>query len=132
MCRATCFRDELWPVITAQGSRGAAIAHEARQHFDHQSERPRAPPSSPCGGDTSTLIALPRTACRPTAPRDQAPTIRHDDQREPLGQIICPATLELHPSAVLAGDDPKAVVLNFMQPQRARRKLVIGKQHVCI
>ena len=43
MCRATCFRDELWPVITAQDSRGAAIAHEARQHFDHRSERPRAP-----------------------------------------------------------------------------------------
>src|SRR4029079_9557879 len=32
-----------------------------------------AHPSSPCGCDTSTLIALPRTACRPAAPRDQAP-----------------------------------------------------------
>jgi hypothetical protein len=29
--------------------------------------------SSPCGCDTSTSIALPRTACRPAAPRDQAP-----------------------------------------------------------
>src|SRR6185369_1649889 len=37
------------------------------------SARPRAHPSSPCGCDTSTLIALPRTACRPAAPRDQAP-----------------------------------------------------------
>jgi hypothetical protein len=37
------------------------------------SARPRAHPSPPSGCDTSTLIALPRTACRPAAPRDQAP-----------------------------------------------------------
>jgi hypothetical protein len=43
-------------------------------------------------------------------------------QREAMGQVIAWPTVELHPPAILAGDDPQAVVLDFVQPQTARRR----------
>jgi hypothetical protein len=48
-----------------------------------------------------------------------------DNQRETIGQVIAgPAVeLELHPRAVLTGDHPESVVLDFMQPSLAGRRL---------
>jgi hypothetical protein len=48
---------------------------------------------------------------------------RLDDERKSVGQVIARPAIELHPFAVLAGDDPKAVVLDFVQPLLARRRL---------
>src|ERR1700730_8607910 len=48
---------------------------------------------------------------------------RLDDERESVGQVIAGPAIELHPFAVLAGDDPKTVVLDFVQPLLARRRL---------
>src|SRR6202022_3150847 len=41
---------------------------------------------------------------------------RLDDERESVGQVIARSAIELHPFAVLAGDDPKAVVLVLWRP----------------
>jgi hypothetical protein len=44
-----------------------------------------------------------------------------DDQRELPRQVVARPTVEPHPRAVLAGNNPKAVMLDFMQPHRAGR-----------
>jgi len=41
---------------------------------------------------------------------------RLDDQREALGEVIAGTAVEPHLCAHLAGDDPKAIVLDLMQP----------------
>jgi hypothetical protein len=41
-----------------------------------------------------------------------------------MGEIIAGAGLEPHPRPALAGDDPEAVVLDFMQPFTAGGKLI--------
>jgi hypothetical protein len=41
-----------------------------------------------------------------------------DDQREPVGQVVARTAIEPHLRAVLAGDDPETIMLDFMQPQR--------------
>jgi len=41
---------------------------------------------------------------------------RLDDQGKTVREIIAGAAVELHLCAVLAGDDPKAVVLDLVQP----------------
>src|ERR1700730_1435428 len=46
-----------------------------------------------------------------------------DDERKSVGQVIAWPTVQLHPLAVLAGNDPEAVVLDFVQPLLARRRL---------
>jgi hypothetical protein len=46
-----------------------------------------------------------------------------DDQGKAVGQIIARSAVELHPLAVLASDYPKAIVLDFMQPQFVGRWL---------
>jgi len=48
---------------------------------------------------------------------------RLDDQGETVGQVIARPAVELHPLAVLAGDHPEAVVLDFMQPQPTGRRV---------
>ena len=45
-----------------------------------------------------------------------------DDSREACGQVVSRTAVEFHPLAVLAGDDPEAVVLDFVQPQITRRR----------
>src|SRR5262245_15249950 len=52
------------------------------------------------------------------------PSHGFDNQREAVRQVIAGAAVEPHLGAVLAGDDPEAVVLDFMQPQLARRRLM--------
>jgi hypothetical protein len=47
-----------------------------------------------------------------------------DDQREALGQIIARPAVEPHPVAILACDNPEAIVLDFVQPQVAGGQLV--------
>jgi hypothetical protein len=55
---------------------------------------------------------------------------RLDDERGTVGQVITRAAVELHPFAVLAGDDAETVVLDFMQPLLARRRLrSINRRH---
>ena len=39
-----------------------------------------------------------------------------DDQREATGEIIARTAVEPHSVAVVAGDDPKAIVLDLVQP----------------
>jgi len=41
---------------------------------------------------------------------------RLDDQRETIGEIIAGTAVESHLRALLAGDDPKAIVLDLVQP----------------
>src|ERR1700724_2576748 len=48
---------------------------------------------------------------------------RLDDERESVGQVIAWPAIELHPFAVLARDDAEAVMLDFVQPLLARRRL---------
>jgi hypothetical protein len=45
---------------------------------------------------------------------------RLDDQREAIGEIIAGTAVEPHLSAVLSGDDAKAIVLDFVQPLAVR------------
>src|SRR5436190_882215 len=49
---------------------------------------------------------------------------------EAVGQVVAWTAVELHPRAVLAGDDPEAVLFNLMQPQAAggRLRRYIGRQ----
>jgi len=39
-----------------------------------------------------------------------------DDQREAAGEVLARTTIEPHSRAVLAGDNPKAVMLDLVQP----------------
>jgi len=50
------------------------------------------------------------------------PAQRFNDQRKAIGQVISGAAIEPHMSAALAGDDPEAIVLYFMDPELARRR----------
>jgi hypothetical protein len=52
-----------------------------------------------------------------------------DDQGKTVGEIIAGAAVELHLCAVLAGNDPKASVLDLVQPLAAERNLslLIGR-----
>ena len=65
------------------------------------------------------------TRCRRSADiqSSTAPKRERNDERESVGQVIARPAIELHPFAVLSGDDPKPVVLDFMQPSLARRRL---------
>src|SRR5215831_10577435 len=47
---------------------------------------------------------------------------RLDDQREAASEVIARTAVEPHPLAVLAGNDTKAVVLDFVQPLAAGRQ----------
>ena len=49
---------------------------------------------------------------------------RLDDQREAAGEVVARTTIEPHSWAVLPGDNPKAVMLDFVQPLAAGRQLV--------
>jgi hypothetical protein len=40
--------------------------------------------------------------------------------RKAVGQVVAGTAIEPQPCAVLAGNDPEAVVLDFMQPQRPK------------
>src|SRR5690349_17533623 len=44
---------------------------------------------------------------------------RLDDQREAIGEVIAGTAVELHLCGILAGDDPKAIVLDLVQPVAA-------------
>jgi hypothetical protein len=48
------------------------------------------------------------------------PGQRLDDQREATGEIIARTAVEPHLRALLAGNNPKAIVLDLMQPLAAR------------
>jgi hypothetical protein len=47
-----------------------------------------------------------------------------DDEGKAIREIIAGTAVELHLCALLAGDDPKAIMLNLMQPFAARAQLV--------
>jgi hypothetical protein len=49
---------------------------------------------------------------------------RLDNQWEAIGEIIAGTAVEPHLRAVLPGDDPKAIVLDLMQPLAAGRQLI--------
>jgi hypothetical protein len=54
---------------------------------------------------------------------------REQSRRAAVGQIIAGATVEPNPVAILAGDDPEAIVLDLMQPPLAGRRLLgFGRQ----
>jgi hypothetical protein len=50
---------------------------------------------------------------------------RLDDQRETTGEVVARTAIEPHLPASLAGNDTKAVVLDFVQPLAARRQLIV-------
>jgi hypothetical protein len=70
----------------------------------------------------SILVARDRLAVDKAGPGAQLGD-RLYDERESVGQVIARPAVELHPFAVLAGDDAKAVMLDFVQPLLARRRL---------
>jgi hypothetical protein len=41
---------------------------------------------------------------------------RFDNERKAVGQVIARPAVEPHPLSILAGNDPEAIVLDFMQP----------------
>jgi len=49
---------------------------------------------------------------------------RLSNQREARGEVIAGAAVEPHAVAILACDNPEAIVLDFMQPQVAGGQLV--------
>jgi hypothetical protein len=50
------------------------------------------------------------------------PSHGFDNQRETVRQVISRPTIEADPLAVLTGDNPEAIVLDFVQPQRPGRR----------
>ena len=53
-----------------------------------------------------------------------------DDQREAAGEVFAGPTVEAHSRAVLPGDNPKAIVLDFVQPLAAGWQLIgFGRGH---
>ena len=51
------------------------------------------------------------------------PSERLNNERETLGKVVAWTAVKLHPFVVLAGDNPEAVVLDFVQPFLAGRWL---------
>ena len=49
-----------------------------------------------------------------------------DDQWEPPRQVVARTAVQLHPLAILAGDDPEAIVFYLVQPliTRSNRPIV--------
>jgi hypothetical protein len=69
------------------------------------------------------ILSLPHAtslAVNDAGPRPQLGE-RLDDQREPVGEVVAGAAVELDTRAVLAGDHAEAVVLDLMQPLCAGR-----------
>jgi glucose-6-phosphate dehydrogenase assembly protein OpcA len=63
----------------------------------------------------AVVITANRLPIDDAGPRAQA-CQRLDDQREAIGEVIAGTAVELHLCGILAGDDPKAVVLDLVQP----------------
>ncbi len=71
------------------------------------------------------IPSAPHTTASPSMMHEREPKPGDclDDEREAVGQVVAGAAVEPHPLAGLAGNDPEAVVLDFMQPQLAGRRL---------
>jgi len=52
------------------------------------------------------------------------PDQRLYDQAKAVGQVVAGAAVEANAAAILAGDNPKTIVLDFMQPCRPGRRLL--------
>src|SRR6266566_4266049 len=52
------------------------------------------------------------------------PLKRLDDPWEAVGEIVAGTAIKPHPLAILASNDPKAIVLDLVNPQPAGRRLV--------
>jgi hypothetical protein len=67
------------------------------------------------------------TTCHGLAVNDAGlqaqPNRRLDDKRKAPGQVIARPAVQFHPLAGLASDNPEAIVLDFVQPDGARRRL---------
>ena len=83
--------------------------------------RVMAPVSDAIEGRDPILTAGHRLPIDDTGARAQ-PCQCLDDERKALGQVIAGAAVELHPLAVFAGDHPKTVVLDLVQPAVAGRR----------
>jgi hypothetical protein len=63
------------------------------------------------------------TACHHLAVDDAGPRAklgqRIHNEREAIGQVIAGTAIEPHPLAVLAGDYPEPIMLDFVQPLAA-------------
>jgi hypothetical protein len=69
----------------------------------------------------AVIVAAHRLAIEDTRPGTQV-SQRLDNQLEAVGQVVAGAAVEPHLGAVLARDEAESVVLDFMQPQPARRQ----------
>jgi hypothetical protein len=70
----------------------------------------------------SIIPARDRLTVDNAGPGAESPE-RLDNEREAMGQIIAGSAIQPNPLAFLAGDHPEAVVLDFDQPFRAKRRL---------
>jgi hypothetical protein len=73
--------------------------------------------------------ATPLSSQATASPIDDAgaraqPEERLNDQREAASHVIAGAAVEPHAVAILACDNPEAIVLDFMQPQATGGQLV--------
>src|SRR5438445_10022453 len=71
----------------------------------------------------AVVIASDRFAIDDAGARAQAGQ-RLDDQRKATGEIIARTAVEPHSVAVLAGYNPKTIVLDLVQPLAARGQLI--------
>jgi hypothetical protein len=71
----------------------------------------------------AVVIASDRLAIDDAGARTQA-SQRLDDQREAVREIIAGTAVEPHLGTVLAGNNPKTIVLDLVQPLAARRQFI--------
>src|SRR5262249_46777332 len=71
----------------------------------------------------AVLVAGDRFAVDDAGARAQA-SQRLDDQREAMGEIVTRTAVEPHSRPILPSNNPKAIVLDFVQPLAAGRQLV--------
>src|SRR5262249_20515932 len=82
-----------------------------------------APIANAVAGCDAVVVAddcLAVDDARPAAQMREGPSNRW----KAPGEVIARTAVEPHPYAVLAGDDAEAVMLDFVNPQAARRRLV--------
>jgi enoyl-CoA hydratase len=105
---------------TASGSRRRSSPSSSSRSKPYA--RVMAPVADAIEARDAVLAARDRLAVDDAGSRAQLRQ-RPDDQREAIGQVVARPAVEPHPLAILAGDDPKPIVLDFVQPQGSGRRL---------
>ena len=87
--------------------------------------RARGPPPPPLFGNQKSVKAPPGNAAASPSmmqERERSRASASTIKWEPCGQVVAGTAVEPHSGVLLAGDDPEAIVLDFMQPYSAGRR----------